>query len=206
MDLEKVVNIDLMELHKRQNIHGILVADLGSRINVAPTNGCALCQFMYQNRTGHSGAHELRAFSYLRTAPTINASGIKFHQPSDTVNLGIVSSHSRSVASAVSRQIRKGAIFCAARNQTIRDEPMFRPKLLYEQADFGVAKPWIDYCVEHHNKCKDTGEQIEDLKLIDCTSRNRSVCPQKCLLRSIKLCLGLFPNNYLGPIQWFEVL
>lgn len=76
IDFEKVLNVDPGDLYLNENENGIFVADLGTRCNEEPQNGCSLCNLFYKHRTicyddsimGHMERHrsyQLRIFSYL---------------------------------------------------------------------------------------------------------------------------------------------
>ncbi|KUJ08268.1 HET-domain-containing protein, partial [Mollisia scopiformis] len=69
-----------------------------------------------------------------------------------------------------------GHIFLLHESQRY-NQSFFEPKLLRPCFDHELAKHWLDYCSKNHKSCQDDADEVEVLKLIDCSLNSPAVVP-----------------------------
>jgi len=178
IDFQRVLDPSLQDLQSPENIKGILIADLGTRYNNPPTNGCSVCEVFHISRFGQEDSHDqyqLRAYYYLLNTHTVswNSCHRKKHRPRDIPCLRVLSTDSTSRIKLLRRDRPRGDsdvghIFML--KDCHPDNALFRPHLVDHNVDFTMVKGWLKFCTTSHKHCQASNNHVFGLKLIDCES------------------------------------
>jgi hypothetical protein len=175
-----------------------VVAQLGTRCNSPPNNGCSLCEQLYRMREPLLKPDSKPDFAHIRARSFLHTTFFNF-----------LGSPRQDVRDRICLTVEPSKVFldahgrakieqCLLLDRDDAEEPTFRSRDLQANINMDIVREWLEFCRTHHRKCQIEAQPIFAMNLIDCNTQNVVPAPPNATYVALSYVWGKVQSQHPG--------